>query len=143
MLSRYKLRFMKLQLLIFLIFTFSACNALQPQNEVIELDGQHWQLTSIRHKPVPSSANAYLEFSKKSEVKGKAFCNSITGEYELMGKDQLTFGSLTSTKMYCEGVMNLENEMITNMENVKRYEIKNNMLYLYNSDEVLLAFKKE
>lgn len=59
-----------------------------------------------------------------------------------MGKDQLTFSDLVSTKMYCEGVMNLENEMITNLQNVKRYSIKNGMLYLHSTDGLLLAFKK-
>ena len=60
-----------------------------------------------------------------------------------MGDNQLVFQEITSTKMYCEGVMDLENKMITNLQNTKRFEIKNGMLYLLNSDEVILSFKKK
>ncbi|WP_207535120.1 META domain-containing protein [Desertivirga arenae] len=133
---------MKLYLPLFFILILFSCNALKPENEVIGLDGHRWVLTAIKHKPVVTNKNAFLEFSKKQEVSGKAFCNSIKGDFTLMGKDQLTFEGLISTKMYCDGVMDLENEMVSSLENVKRYEIKNRMLYLYNSDNVLLTFKK-
>jgi len=129
--------------LILISIIIASCNAIKPETEVIKLDGTKWALTAIKHKPVSNNQNAYLEFDSKLNVKGKVFCNSVSGGYELMGKDQLTFDKLASTKMYCEGVMDQENEMITNMENVKRYQIKNQMLFLYNSDEVLLTFKRE
>lgn len=134
---------MRLSFLLFLSLIIASCHALKPESEVVKLEGTKWVLASIKHKPVSANKSAFLEFSSKMKVKGKAFCNSISGDYELMGKDQLTFHEMVSTKMYCEGVMDQENEMITNMENVKRYQIKNQMLYLYNSDDVLLAFKKE
>lgn len=119
-----------------------SCNAIQPQQAPLKLDGQRWTLTAINHKPISSNGRAYLEFEDNLDVKGKAFCNSISGGYELMGKDQLTFQEMVSTKMFCDGVMNLENEMMTNLQNVRRYEIKNGMLYLYGSDAILLTFKK-
>lgn len=124
---------------------FASCSALRPADEIITLGDHKWVLTAIGHKPMMStSEKAYLKFDEEElEVKGKAFCNSIGASYELMGKDQLTFDEFTSTKMYCEGVMNLESEMISNLREVKRYEIRNGMLYLYGSDKVLLTFKRK
>ena len=110
---------------------------------MLKLDGQHWELTAINQRPVNSGGKAYLEFDEKDlKVKGKAFCNSVSGDYELMGKDQLTFQEVVSTKMFCDGLMDQENQMVTNLQNVRRYEIKNGMLYLYSTDQLLLTFKK-
>ena len=133
----------KFLLFIPVIVFFSACNALRPENVPLKLDGPEWKLTAINHKVVSPVGRAYLGFDGEDlEVKGKAFCNSISADYERMGDDQITFQEITSTKMYCDGVMDLENQMVTNLRNVKRFEIRNGMLYLSDSDKVLLTFKK-
>jgi heat shock protein HslJ len=133
----------KFLLFIPVIVFFSACNALRPENVPLKLDGPEWKLTAINHKVVSPVGRAYLVFDGEDlEVKGKAFCNSISADYERMGDDQITFQEITSTKMYCDGVMDLENQMVTNLRNVKRFEIRNGMLYLSDSDNVLLTFKK-
>ena len=130
-------------LFILAIVFFSACNALRPENVPFKLDGPEWKLTAINHKVVSPAGRAYLVFDGEDlEVKGKAFCNSINADYERMGDNQLTFQEIVSTKMYCDGVMDLESQMITNLRNVKRFEIRNGMLYLSDSDNVLLTFKK-
>jgi heat shock protein HslJ len=122
---------------------FFSCNALKPQHSIAKLDGE-WQLTALEHKAITSNGRAYLNFDEEDrEVEGKAFCNSITAEYERMGDDQVTFQEVVSTKMYCEGVMDLENQMLMNLKNVKRFEIRNRMLYLMDSDKALLTFKKK
>ena len=133
----------KFLLFIPVIVFFSACNALRPENVPLKLDGPEWKLTAINHKVVSPVGRAYLVFDGEDlEVNGKAFCNSISADYERMGDDQITFQEITSTKMYCDGVMDLENQMVTNLRNVKRFEIRNGMLYLSDSDNVLLTFKK-
>lgn len=132
---------MKFSLLILpLAFTLAGCNILQPESAPIKLEGQEWKLVSIDHKKITSD-KAFLVFDD-GKVKGKAFCNSINSEYELMGDNQLTFDAFVSTKMYCEGVMDLESQMVTNLQNVKRYEIKNRILYLSDSDKPILTFKR-
>lgn len=138
----FKVYIMRYFLPVIMFALFSSCNALKPEEATLKLDGQRWTLTAIKHKPINGGGNAYLEFQDNLDVKGKAFCNSINAEYELMGKDQLTFSDIVSTKMFCDGVMNLENEMITHLQAVKRYEIKNGMLYLHDSESLLLTFKK-
>ncbi|HEY0057083.1 MAG TPA: META domain-containing protein [Pedobacter sp.] len=130
-------------LYILTVIAFSGCHVVQPESTPLSLDGVKWKLTAINHKAIVPDGRAYLEFdSKKLEIKGKAFCNTITGDFGRMGDNQLTFDDIISTKMYCEGVMDLENQMITNMRNIKFFEIRNGMLYLKDSDQVLLTFKK-
>lgn len=135
---------MKLFILSILTLSiFAGCNAIKPENKTLGLDGPEWKLTAINHKPVVANGRAFLKFDGDDlEVKGKAFCNTITADYERMGDNQVTFQEITSTKMYCDGVMDLENQMITNLRNVKRFEIRNGMLYLSDSDNVILTFKK-
>lgn len=127
-------------LILFFAITLAGCNILQPESSPLKLEGQEWKLVSIDHKKITSD-RAFLVFDG-GKVHGKAFCNSINSGYELMGDNQLTFDPFISTKMYCDGVMDLESQMITNLQNVKRYEIKNRMLYLSDSDKMILTFKK-
>ena len=130
-------------LYILTVIVFCGCHVIQPENTPLKLDGPKWKLTAINHKTIVPDGRAYLEFdAKKLEVKGKVFCNTITADYGRMGDNQLTFDDIASTKMYCEGVMDLENQMITNLRNIKFFEIRNGMLYLKDSDNVLLTFKK-
>ncbi|MBC7913062.1 MAG: META domain-containing protein [Pyrinomonadaceae bacterium] len=135
---------MKQFILGILVLAFSGCNALKPESTPLTLNGPQWKLVSINHKAITDDGRAYLKFDGKDlEVKGKAFCNTITADYGLMGDTQLTFEAITSTKMYCDGIMDLENQMVSNMQNVKHYQIKNGMLYLLSSsNEALLTFKK-
>ncbi|WP_207425639.1 META domain-containing protein [Pedobacter sp. SYSU D00535] len=134
---------MRYFLLAIALITLTNCNALKPDRGILSLGGQKWTLTAIAHKPVDGSGKAVLEFDEKElEVKGKAFCNSISAEFELMGSDQITFQDIVSTKMYCEGLMDEEQELLSNLREVRRYDIKNGMLYLYSTDVLLLTFRK-
>ena len=73
----------KFLLFIPVIVFFSACNALRPENVPLKLDGPEWKLTAINHKVVSPVGRAYLVFDGEDlEVKGKAFCNSISADYE-------------------------------------------------------------
>ena len=135
---------MKLFLLIITaLFVASACNIIKPETSPVKLDGPEWKLTAIGKKVVNPDGRAFLKFNEEDrEVSGKAFCNSLSADFETMGDNQVTFQDVVSTKMYCEGVMDLEGQMLTNLKEVKTYEIRNGMLYLSSSDEVLLTFKK-
>lgn len=135
---------MKTTLLIILsAFILSGCNAIKPEKAPVNIAGPEWQLTAIEHRVVTADGRAYLKFDGEDlEVAGKAFCNSIKADYERMGDNQITFQEITSTKMFCEGIMNLEEQMISNLRKVKRFEIRNGLLYLSDSDNVLLTFKK-
>ena len=46
------------------------------------------------------------------------------------------------TKMFCDGLMDKENQILGNLQKVNRFEIRYGLLYLYNSNDLLLTYKK-
>jgi heat shock protein HslJ len=121
---------------------FSGCRAFNESTDQPELTDAQWQLLAMNQKAADLGNKAFIRFSDKDrKIAGKAACNSIFADYELTG-NKLSFSGIGSTKMYCEGLMDQENQIITNLEKTKRYEIKYGLLYLYGSDDLLLTFKK-
>ncbi|HEY1024376.1 MAG TPA: META domain-containing protein [Sphingobacteriaceae bacterium] len=105
-------------------------------------ENTQWVLTAIAEKPV-SIENAYLRFdTKEHRISGKAACNGFSAEYEIFTENRITFSEISSTKMYCEGLMDEESEILTNLRSVKRYEIKADRLYFYSDGGLLLTFKR-
>lgn len=105
-------------------------------------ENTHWALTSIANKP-NDIESAYLKFDTKDhKVSGKAACNGFSAAYELFTDNRIVFSEITSTKMYCEGLMDEENAILTNLQHVKRYEIKADRLYFYGDEGLLLTYKR-
>lgn len=132
---------MKLYLLLCIV-SLSACTAVQPTSDLPKLGESTWKLIAIAHRPVNFGDRAFLKFDEKeNKISGKAVCNSFFSDYEMIGQ-KITFPAIGSTKMYCEGIMDDENRIITALQNVKRYEVKSDFLYFYASDALLLTFKR-
>lgn len=122
--------------------TLGSCSIMNQQADYTDLGGSQWKLISIDGSPISLGDNAILTFDEKdSKINGVAACNKFSADYEMLRK-ALKFGSLISTKMYCEGKMDEENKIISNLQNVTRYEVKANMLYLYSQDQLLLTYKR-
>ncbi|WP_237487920.1 META domain-containing protein [Hufsiella arboris] len=109
-------------------------------SEEPQLEGTHWKLVALNEKSIDLGENAFVEFKDK-KASGKAGCNSFTSEYESAGKS-LSLSKIASTKMFCNDMMDKENQIITNLESVKRYEIRYGLLYLYGSNKLLMTYKK-
>jgi heat shock protein HslJ len=121
---------------------FSSCEVLKSETDSPKLVNTKWVLLSIKDRPVKLSDKAYLNFEEKdNRIAGKAACNSFFGEYTIV-KQTIKFEGVGSTKMFCDGLMDEENEIMTAIANTRRYEIKANMLYLYSTDQLLLIFKR-
>lgn len=132
---------MKLLLLV-CVFALSACSAIQPAADVPKLGETNWKLIAIEKKPVNYGDRAFLKFDEKeNKISGKAACNSFSSEYEMIGQ-KITFTSIGSTKMYCEGIMDDENQIITQLQKTSKYEVKADMLYFYAQDKLALTFKR-
>jgi len=124
------------------MITFVSCSALQPTADLPKLGSSNWKLVSIEHKPVNYGDRAFLKFDEKeSKVSGKAVCNSFSSGYEMIGK-KITFDAIGSTKMYCEGIMNDEHQIISQLQKTSRYEVKSDMLYFYSGEKLVLTFKR-
>lgn len=124
------------------LITLAACNVIQQAADVPKLGESTWKLTGIEKRPVSYGDRAFIKFDEKeSKISGKAVCNSFFSEYEMIGQ-KITFSSIGSTKMYCEGVMDDENQIITHLQKTSRYEVKADMLYFYAGDKLTLTFRR-
>jgi len=132
---------MKLYLLL-VIISLASCSALQPTADLPKLGESEWKLVAILHKPVNFGDRAFLKFDEKeNKISGKAVCNSFFSEYEMIG-NKIKFDGIGSTKMYCEGIMDDEHQIITQLQSTSRYEVKSDMLYFYAGDTLALTFKR-
>lgn len=91
-------------LLAVLALTLSACagEAASPPS----LDGE-WRLVSYGDAGSPTAALPDVEtsitFGADGQFGGTVGCNTFGAEFK-MGSDQITFGSIFSTEMFCENV---------------------------------------
>jgi heat shock protein HslJ len=128
--------------LLLCLFLITSCSALKPNSDLPKLGESVWNLTAIEQRPVNFDGRAFIKFNEKeNKISGKALCNSYFSDYEMIGQ-KITFSSVGSTKMYCEGMMDEENQIITQLQKTKRYEVKSDFLYFYSGEKVVLTFKR-
>lgn len=105
------------------------------------LEGTQWLLLEIEgEKIMPKGQTPYLQFDKeKISFAGFGGCNRIFGQYEVIG-NKLKFGSVGMTKMACADsqIQIIETRMIEVLRKINRYEIKNDVLNLYENNKILL-----
>ncbi|MDF3077600.1 MAG: uncharacterized protein K0S09_1489 [Sphingobacteriaceae bacterium] len=126
-------------IVIALVLT-SSCKTISQNADQPKFEETHWKLIAINKQAVDLGDKAYIEFDD-DKATGKAGCNSFSAKIVKVN-NHLSFEDAVSTKMYCEGVMDYENQIITNLGKVKRFEIRYGLLYMYSTDELLLTFKK-
>ncbi len=127
---------------ILFIFLITACTAVRSASDEERLGETAWNLVAVEQRPVNYDGRAFIKFDEKErKISGKAVCNSYFADYEMIGQ-KITFSPVGSTKMYCEGVMDAENAIITNLQRTTRYEVKADFLYLYSDNLLVLTFKR-
>lgn len=132
----------KFRIIILGLLVLSGCRAFNEGSDQPQLADVQWQLIALNQKTSDLGSKAFIRFNNKDlKITGRAACNSIFADYEITG-NKISFAGIGSTKMYCEGLMDQENQIITNLEKVRRFEIKYGLLYLYGSDDLLLTYKK-
>lgn len=67
---------------------------------------------------------------------GHAGCNRFNAQYTLNG-NSLTFGPAAMTKMYCEGLMEIESGVARVLDETDSYSIQGDTLSLLNGSKVL------
>ena len=120
----------------------SSCSIVNQQADNPNLGDSEWKLISINGSPKALGGNAILKFDEKeNQISGIAACNNFTADYGMLRK-AIKFESIITTKKYCEGKMDEENLIITNLQNVTRFDVKANMLYFYSQDHLLLTYRR-
>ena len=86
---------------------------------------------------------AFIKFNaEKKSAGGNGGCNSFGSSFTI-NKNAISFKNIFSTKMYCEGVQQIEDAFFKQLEKANRFEVKEKELILYYDKEVLLEFVGE
>ena len=101
-----------------------------------------WNLVALGDKPVApadTARAAYLMLAPDSkQVTGSGGCNRMFGVYELNGSD-LRFSGVGSTKMFCQGRMETENQFLSSLLHVKSWKLAGQRLELSDSTGAVVA----
>lgn len=98
-----------------------------------------WLLSEWPGHTIPLHAQGTLQFEKKDGFNGKAFCNSFGGK-PIINADSIQFGSMFSTKMYCQDLDKAERDYLDALSKATTFEIKDKKLYLYRNGAAILVF---
>lgn len=113
------------------------CGGMQP----VTLEDTTWALLELKGKTITVKVNdkaPYLELnSKKASAYGFGGCNRFFGSYETSGRS-LTLGTMGATRMACPEGMDQEQEFLTVLGSITRYEIHGSKLMLF-ADKELVA----
>lgn len=138
-------------ILISLLAIFASCGSNQEKTDVNEeteflspekLHG-NYLVNEIRDQNIGSEDVVFRFDSIESEVTGNAGCNRFNSHY--IHEDQtITFQPVVSTKMYCEGKMEREKEVIEILPEISEIiQQDDELLMLSAENELLLKLKKQ
>lgn len=112
--------------------------------ENLPLENTKWILMVLNNKKVfipESGKEIYIQFQKKdNKANGNAGCNNFFGDYSI-NNDEIKFGPIARTEMFCELQMTTENNFIKALEQTVRYKIKGSNLYFYDNVTLLARFE--
>jgi heat shock protein HslJ len=74
----------------------------------------------------------------ESKLRGFAGCNQFLGRYEV-NENSVRFTGVATTRKYCEGTMDQEQEFLRALEATASFQIVGEALDLYDADSKLLA----
>jgi heat shock protein HslJ len=108
--------------------------------------GTRWNLISIVLEGVTIDgvvdAGADLTLGADGRVVGRGGCNRYFGKYTLEGEN-ISFGPLASTLMYCEDTMAMENAFFKALDAVRTVHWEDNALQMLSGDgSTVLDFSK-
>ncbi len=107
------------------------------------LEGTKWVLTGVNGQSIQlglAGRPIYIELIPDGRrVVGYTGCNSIMSSYEIE-EGTLRFGQIGATKIYCEGMMNIESEIIAALARVTNYTLIGNVLELSTGAELVASF---
>mgnify|MGYP001233301070 CR=1 FL=1 len=102
-----------------------------------------WTLVSYgdASNPTPAISNVEtsINFNENGTFGGSVGCNSFGADYKVSG-DQITFGSIMSTMMFCETISDQESAVLGILSGqTVRYQIDGNQLTLTSADGGLVV----
>ena len=121
---------------MFFVFGAVAGVVAQPAS----LEGKRWSLTEMNGK-ASTGSRAFIEFAEDGKrVSGNASCNRFFGGVSITGRT-MKFSGMGSTRMFCNGLMEAEQEFLDAMKSVTRYRVRGSALTLYAGRKAVLKFE--
>lgn len=112
----------------------------------ISLEDRKWVLESIKNrKTLAPIKGAFISFdARKKSAGGDSGCNLFGGEYSATGS-KIAIKDIVSTMRACieDGRMMVEQEFFEGLRNANRYEIREDRLFLYRDQNLLLTLRGE
>lgn len=124
---------------------FISCNTTKMSQQSNEVNASlylyQWNLKQLPGKIIPIENVPSVCFMKGEilTVTGNTGCNRFSGVFNLKSENTISFSPLAVSKMACIGE-NIEQPFLDALNQVQRFEIKNQSLYLYSQNKMLAQF---
>ncbi len=106
------------------------------------LTNTYWRPVEIAGKPLTMAADQrephLMLVPAENKLRGFAGCNQFLGRYEVK-ENSVRFTGVATTRKYCEGAMDQEQEFLRVLEATASYKIVGEALDLYDANSKLLA----
>lgn len=115
-------------------------------NDSIKLEDKKWILESFNNKAVAKvETDAFIVFNQeKQSAGGNTSCNVFGADYAANGRNLKITRAISTFRACIEDErMNIERAFLNGLQNVNRYEIEGEKLYLYGDESLLLTFRGE
>ena len=99
---------------------------------VVDLNGEY-KLLSIQGEDLSAQDYSFTFTPAEHRVTGETGCNGFSAKYT-QENNVLSVGRAMSTRMSCEGKMDMAQKIISSLEDVARVEKKGNELVLSSTD---------
>ncbi len=111
------------------------------QEKPTEILNGTYSISSIENnKTLPENLN--ITFDKNTnKVSGFSGCNQFSGTYKTKG-NTILFSKLSTTKMYCENIMHVEQKLLNILNNVNSFSVEKNQINLKNNNLILIQASK-
>jgi heat shock protein HslJ len=120
----------QLLLLMIISTTLTACNSSSTLPPPERLPGS-WMISSIQDNPVITNSKATLVFTEENKLSGSASCNNISSSYSSQNNTLKIAPIATTRKMCAPTLMKQEATLLQSLSKVKRFQLQNGELSLF------------
>jgi len=126
----------QLSLFVVLLTSITACNSSSVIASTEPLYGR-WIVQSIQDQRIIDKSTAKVIFSPDNKLTGSASCNSIATSYNTQN-NSLSIGPIATTRKMCQpALMEQESTLLQALAKVRRFEINNGQLSLFDQQGTL------
>lgn len=128
-------------ILLAVMMLTGAASAVTAQNaRRNDLSSARWVLTEINDQAA-RGGRVFLEIDRReNRFSGHTGCNRMFGEALINGR-RAAFSKIGTTKMFCDGRMQLESDVLAALKRVTRFEKNGGRLSLFAGNRIVLRFK--